>query len=355
MAIVQSAAFSDVGRRRKGNEDSYFRDDGMQLYIVADGMGGHQAGDVASRIVAETIPAFITFHRGSGIVGELPTALKNLSKAAQLVNSGILHANDVVYRSAQKDEAHHGMGSTVSVVFFDGDTLVVGNVGDSPVFLVRNGAIKLVSVQHTMMAEFLATAAADAEAPNPKWRHVLTRAMGTKVTVIPDISEISAFKEDIFVISSDGLSDKVEPEEIMGVVVSKPPEAACRSLVDLANQRGGEDNITVIVLKILELGRSRPGADAEAGKTRIAVEFDSESESHRGLLQKIEGDHLFIKTREAVPQGRGLTLILIVENASAPLMFDGKVIRRRPGGFEVKLENLTQKNIEQLRRLETRL
>ena len=300
---------------------------------------------------------------------DVPEELKTLSRAAHLVNAGILKANDVVHQSAQEDEARHGMGSTVSVVYFNGDTLVLGNVGDSPILLIRGGEVKLVSVLHTMMAEFLAIAPENAKVPDEKWSHVLTRAMGTKPKVVPTVSEMPAQKDDIIVISSDGLSDKVEPEEIMAVVTAKPPAQACKALVGMANERGGEDNITIIVMKLLEVGNQAAAersetkapiktpapASAAKGKARIAVEYDSEFDSHRGILEKIEADHLFIKTREAVTVGEELTLTLTVENEPTSILFDGTVTDRLPGGFEVKLENLTQKTIEQLKILETRL
>ena len=127
-----------------------------------------------------------------------------LSPKAQLLTSGILKANDVVHRTSKSKEAYQGMGSTVSAVYFTRDTLIVGNVGDSPIYLIRNGEIKTVSVPHTMMAEFIALAPKGAKLPDKKFGHMLTRAMGTKETVQPDVSEIPAVKDDILVISSRG-------------------------------------------------------------------------------------------------------------------------------------------------------
>ncbi len=142
------------------------------------------------------------------------------------------------------------MGSTLSAVSFINGTLAVANVGDSPIYLIHNRGIELLSVLHTVMAEHAAVDPEGAKQLGSQFHHMLTRAMGIGEAVKPDISEISCFKGDIFVISSDGLSDKVSPQEILAVVSKENPETACRVLVDLANERGGDDNITLIVIKV---------------------------------------------------------------------------------------------------------
>jgi protein phosphatase len=142
------------------------------------------------------------------------------------------------------------MGSTVSAVYFTESTLIAANVGDSPIYLVRDGKIKLLSIPHTLLAEQAACHPENSATLGPEFRHVLTRAIGTEKSVKADIYEIQCFKEDILVISSDGLSDKVSPKDILELVVTNEPDTACRNLVDLANDRGGDDNVTVIVVKI---------------------------------------------------------------------------------------------------------
>jgi protein phosphatase len=145
------------------------------------------------------------------------------------------------------------MGSTVSAVYFTDDILIAANVGDSPIYLSHNGNIELLSVTHNVISEQAAIDPMAARHIAPQYRNLLTRAMGIQETVEPDVCEIQLFKGDSLVISSDGLSDKVSPEEIFDVVNSQGPENACRELVDMANDRGGDDNITVIVLKVKTL------------------------------------------------------------------------------------------------------
>ena len=143
-----------------------------------------------------------------------------------------------------------GWARRFSAVYFTDRSFIVANVGDSLVYLIRNGKIELLSVPHTLIAEQAELDPENAELLWHDFKHVLTRAMGVDRSVKADINEMPFFRNDIVVISSDGLTDKASPEEILELVINHRSETACRKLVDLANSRGGEDNITAIVLKI---------------------------------------------------------------------------------------------------------
>jgi len=249
MYVIESAGLTDVGRRRN-NEDALFLDDKQQLYVVADGMGGHLAGEVASGIVVETLWDYIKRFDNRMDVEELEDPDESLSKEANRLLSGIYLANKSVYQTAQGKEDYHGMGSTIASVYFTENTLIAANVGDSPIYLVHDGTIEQLSVPHTVLAEQAALDPEGARQLGGEFRHMLTRAMGVDASVKADISEIQCFKDDILVISSDGLTDNVDKEEIHAVVKRERPEKACRILVNMANERGGRDNITVIVLKV---------------------------------------------------------------------------------------------------------
>ena len=259
MVVVESAGITDVGRKRKGNEDAFLLDDDLKLYVVADGMGGHQAGEVASTLVVETIRDHMKRFEKEGDVQGPADYDQILSKEAIQLFSCIQMANRGVHEASCSSEMYRGMGTTVSAVYFTDETLMAANVGDSPIYLVHDGSIELLSVPHTVMAEQAALDPDGAEWLGGRFRHMLTRAVGIEETVKPDICEIQCFKGDILVISSDGLSDKVSPEEILGVVNKEQPDRACRSLVDLANERGGDDNVTVIVLNIKRVRHERGG------------------------------------------------------------------------------------------------
>lgn len=250
MIEIDSSGITDVGRRREQNEDSLFYDDGMGLYVVADGMGGHNAGEVASRLVVETMRDYLNQDPADDPPQNTVGANEKLSKNARRLLASIHLSNQVVHQTASKNEDCKGMGSTVSAVYFTDRTFIVANVGDSLVYLIRNGKIKLLSVPHTLVAE---QAELDPENAELLWRdfkHVLTRAMGVDKSVQADINEMPFFSNDILVISSDGLTDKASPEEILELVDDQGSDQACQKLVDLANTRGGDDNITAIVLRI---------------------------------------------------------------------------------------------------------
>jgi len=259
MVVVESAGITDVGRKRKGNEDAFLLDDDLKLYVVADGMGGHQAGEVASILVVETIRDYMKGFKEDGDVEGLVGYDEILSKEAKRLLSGIHMANRGVHQASYSNASYHGMGSTVSAVYFSDETLMAANVGDSPIYLVHDGSIEFLSVPHTVMAEQAAFDPEGAKGLGSQFRHMLTRAIGIEETVKADICEIECFRGDILVISSDGLSDKVSPEEILDVVNKERPHKACRMLVGLANERGGDDNITAIVLKVKKVKHERGG------------------------------------------------------------------------------------------------
>lgn len=250
MLVVESAGITDVGMKRTGNEDSLFLDDEHRLYVVADGMGGHKAGEVASNLVVETMRDYMQRFDDQAEVEEMDDLDDTLSHEANRLISSIRLANLGVNQVSQTKASYQGMGSTVSAVSLTDDTLIAANVGDSPIYLVHNDSIETISVPHTVTAEQQAINPDAAKNLGKQFKHMLTRAMGIKETVEPDVCEIPFFNNDIVVISSDGLSDKVTPAEILAVVKNQKPEKACRSLVDMANQRGGDDNVTIIVLKI---------------------------------------------------------------------------------------------------------
>jgi protein phosphatase len=252
MYAIESAGLTDVGKKRKNNEDALLVDDELGLYVVADGMGGHRAGDVASQLVVETLRDFVKRHLNGESDTQFPEADQTLSREANRILSGIKLTNKVVHELSQSKNLYRGMGSTVSVLYLNERTLVAANVGDSPIYLVHQGKIEVLSVPHTVMAEHAAINPDSTNQLGEEYRHMLTRAMGAEETVKADICEIPCFKGDVFVISSDGLSDCVSPEEVLEVVENNSSEAACQSLVNMANERGGNDNVTVIVLKIVK-------------------------------------------------------------------------------------------------------
>ncbi len=257
--VVESAGLTDVGQKRKGNEDSLYVDDDLLLYVVADGMGGHQAGEVASQLVVSTIKDYFRRWTDGEDVEPPLESETGLSEEAGRLLSSIHLANKGVHNVSETKQNLKGMGSTVSVVMFADDTIIAANVGDSPIFLIHDGEIETISVPHTVMAEQASMNPEAAMHMGEEFRHMLTRAMGIESEVETSVSEIQCFPGDILVISSDGLTDKVSPEEILEVVSANKPEKSCRMLVDMANERGGDDNITVVVVGVKAVKRNEGG------------------------------------------------------------------------------------------------
>jgi len=248
MMQVEAAGITDIGKKRPENEDSVLVDKDLGLYVVADGVGGHQAGKVASQIVVDTMSQGMKRHVEGGETEIITCLDPELTQEANRLLMLIHRANKEVCRNANSKAEYQGMGSTVSAVYLTNHTLVAANVGDSPIYLIRKGNTEELSVAHTVQNDDNFLKGQKEKAEIDAYKHVLTRAIGAKEDVEADVCEIQYFSGDRIVICSDGLSDKLSPEEIRKVVTAENPEAACSRLIEMANNRGGDDNITVIVV-----------------------------------------------------------------------------------------------------------
>ncbi len=360
MISVTAAGQTDVGQKRKGNEDAFLIDDQLQLYVVADGMGGRKAGEVASRLVVETIGK--TMHKlvSSANPDQMVGVDRNLSSQANQVVYAIRRANLKTFEYAQNDERCKGMGSTVSAVYFSDTHAVVSNVGDSPIYLVRDGRADVVSTMHTVMAEQEALAPDGGLKLGQQYLHMITRAMGIGETVNPDTTEIFFQEGDILVICSDGLSDKTFPEEICEIVEQNSPEDACRQLVDMANERGGDDNITVIVLKLgppVEASPAIPADDTsgtastEEDPPQVLVEYDTDEASYSTQTRAIRLDGIFLETSEPFSKGETLMLTINDPKTQTNLMLSGIIMGRTPKGIDVAFDDLTPSQLDTLKEL----
>jgi len=252
MVYVDSAGITDVGRKRDKNEDSMLIDLNCNLFVVADGVGGHRAGEVASNLAIQTIKDYIEKNSKKNMPVDVFDADDVVFDDANLLVSSIKAANSEVYNRSTANESLKGMASTLSAVLVSDEMIFTANVGDSPIYLVSNGEIELVSVAHTLSNEQkkISDASDQAIEIDESSKNMLTRCIGIKETVKVDFCELPYIKGDQLIICSDGLSGKVSEKEIFNIVTCHNTEKACRLLVDLANERGGDDNITVIILKI---------------------------------------------------------------------------------------------------------
>ena len=266
---VKASGITDVGLKREGNEDSFSLDESLNLYVVADGMGGHQAGEVASQIAVEMITKsyrkwFENETREDELFG-LPDS--SLSLQGNYIESSIKFANKVVYEMALEYEQYHGMGTTVVILLASPSLIIAANVGDSRLYLIRNGKIERLSKDHTIVSEQVEMGMmTEEEAETSPLKHVLTRNLGSVENVVPDVFEIEPSNNDRFVLCSDGLTDLVSDEEILQMALNEnDPENLCRQFVEKALKRGGHDNTTVISIFLSDVARPSKGLIKKVG------------------------------------------------------------------------------------------
>jgi serine/threonine protein phosphatase PrpC len=235
MPVGAYAVASDTGRRRRRNEDNYVV--APPLFAVADGMGGAQAGEVASRLAT------------SALEGGDSDGLTGLERIDALIQK----ANRRIFDRASTDPSASGMGTTMTVALVEGMTVAIGHVGDSRAYLVRGDQMEQLTEDHSLVNELLKTGKlSEEEAQVHPQRSVITRAVGTDPDVDVDDFTIEAEEGDVFLICSDGLTDMVEDEEILELVADNRDDLdrAVKSLVAAANRGGGEDNITAVAFRI---------------------------------------------------------------------------------------------------------
>ncbi len=244
---LETGSLTDTGRSRPVNQDYiglfHSPDKRDFIAVVADGMGGHQAGDIASRLAVEEIQHnfFIQIERQSP-----ERALRRVFEAA----------NSTIYAHAQRSPENQGMGTTLVALALNESAAYFAYTGDSRIYLVRENEIKQLTKDHTLVAEMLRQGLIDLnQAKNHPDRNIITHAVGTRKEVFVDTSNspLSLQIGDCFLLCSDGLHDLVDETEMLHQVITYPAQSACQELVRLANDRGGHDNISVIIVKILEM------------------------------------------------------------------------------------------------------
>ncbi|WP_419659514.1 serine/threonine phosphatase, PP2C-family [Desulfosarcina variabilis str. Montpellier] len=258
MIKAQSTGCSDIGKIRRANEDSYLLNESMGLYVVADGMGGHRGGGMASQMAIEAIDQYMSDPSLQQQYSDEKSGLQN--RYASCLIQSIRLANKQIYDRSVSEEAFRGMGTTVSALYLTDNTMITANVGDSPIFLLRNQEIEQLYTPHTLLHERKKIPKSmEGRLSKAKLGHILTRAVGIRSEVKVDLVETPCFKDDIIVLCSDGLSNKISKEEIRDLVCDNDIEDACKKMTDSANQRGGEDNITVIIVRIVSTEKGSAG------------------------------------------------------------------------------------------------
>ncbi len=247
--IVSFSAKSDLGLKRKVNEDSFLADESIGLFIVLDGIGGHLAGEVASNLGLNTIKENVIRS-----IKDNPLAdNQNLSREVQILNESLLLANQIIYEAANSQPEYFGMGTTVASLLLGRENIAIAHVGDSRIYLIRENSIERLTEDHSLVMEQLKRGFISAEeAEKSEMKNIITRALGAEEFLTPTLDELIPFNNDLFLICSDGLTDLVTDDEILEIILKSRHvlDQAVQNLIDKANEKGGKDNITAILVNI---------------------------------------------------------------------------------------------------------
>lgn len=248
---VEVAGKSDVGCVRANNEDNFGFDSRYGIFVVCDGMGGQAAGEVASKLGVDTVLDY--FRREAARSGGEPANGTKRSSGAESLTGAIQLANRTIFEASQEN-GQDGMGSTIVAALVRGTFLAIAHVGDSRIYLVRQGTIQQLTEDHSWVMEQVRLGYITREqAEKSEMQNIILRALGTKEAVEADVEDLVALPGDLLLMTSDGLTRHVKDEEILAIIQeSASLEQACSSLVEAAKQRGGDDNITCLLVKVVE-------------------------------------------------------------------------------------------------------
>lgn len=240
---MRGFAKTDVGKAREMNQDYYYissPQDKLQIYILADGMGGYNGGEVASKLATESVKEYIYNN-----FTKIEPVKENILK---LIKNAMEYANLVVYEKSKNNENLQGMGTTLDVCFIYNNKIYIGHVGDSRIYLIREDIIRKLTKDHSYVQQLVEDGKITRqEAQNHPKKNMLLKALGCTAYVEPDIRARNLEKRDVLLMCSDGLTNMVQEEQIYSLV-KEDAQTAPEKLVNLANQSGGYDNITVITI-----------------------------------------------------------------------------------------------------------
>ncbi|HEY2498346.1 MAG TPA: Stp1/IreP family PP2C-type Ser/Thr phosphatase [Candidatus Angelobacter sp.] len=248
---VEVAGQTDVGCVRANNEDNFGYDSRYGIFVVCDGMGGQAAGEVASKMGVDALLSYFrdeastAFHSLNGQNGSLG--------ATQLANA-IKVANQKIFKAGQEQHGRSGMGSTIVAALVRGNSLAIGHVGDSRIYLIRQETIQQLTQDHSLVMEQVRRGYITLEqAQKSEMQNIILRALGSEEAVEADVEDLVAVPGDILLMTSDGLTRHVQDEEILSIVeTTSSLKQACSELVKMARERGGDDNITCLLVRIVD-------------------------------------------------------------------------------------------------------
>lgn len=247
--VIQAAGSTDIGLVRKNNEDNFGYDLRHGIFVVCDGMGGQQAGELASKIAVDTVlDYFRKTEQNAAPVGG--TRFEGVSERAVGLATAIQLANQAIHESGARDLSVAGMGSTLVAVAVEGDLFSIANVGDSRIYLIRNHDVVQLTHDHSLVMEQVRRGLMTMEeAEHSNMQNVIVRALGTDDSVEPDLADHEFNSEDVLLLCSDGMSRYVKEETMAEVVQQDSLEQACANLIEAAKGGGSDDNITCLLVR----------------------------------------------------------------------------------------------------------
>ena len=248
---LQSFGISDIGKKRAKNEDSFLINNELKLYVVADGMGGHSGGEYASKYAVSTIEEVIQ----SMNTDPEATVISGVNSEETDFGDRLRYAIDVasqkIFDAALYDPDLKGMGTTVVSLLIENGKACIGNVGDSRVYLIRDDKIKQITEDHSLVSEQMkAGVISKGDAKKHKLKNIIPRSVGYQEEVETDLFYEDLKSKDIYVMCSDGLTNLVDDETIKSTVKTNPIDKACQILIEMANDKGGDDNITIVICEV---------------------------------------------------------------------------------------------------------
>ncbi len=252
--ILSSWGISDIGNKRLINEDFFFTNDQHHLYVIADGMGGHAGGEYASKIAVMTVKEIMTTARTSEPFKKyFDKAYISDDHEHTLKNSLLLASTKIALHAAENVELK-GMGTTCVGLFIEGTHAYVAYVGDSRLYLLRNTTFSQLTDDHSLVNEQLKMGIiSKEEAARHAFKNIITRSIGVTENVDVDSFQCTIQKDDIFMLATDGLSNMLQGDEIKKILLEHDIQTAVRKLISQANAYGGDDNVTVVLIKVMEI------------------------------------------------------------------------------------------------------
>jgi len=251
---VEVAGKTDIGCVRKNNEDNLGWDQHLGLYLVCDGMGGALAGEVASKMGVDLLLDYFRHGKATGDFPAFGTFPAEISESGKHLSSAIQRANRAIFEQGQEKKAQQGMGTTIVALLIQDNFVTIAHAGDSRIYRLRAGILEQLTQDHSLVMEQVRRGLITLEqAEKSEMQNIIIRALGSEEGVEPDVQDLIALRDDVYMLASDGLT-KLVKDDVTKLILENSPslEEACEDLIKAAKEKGGDDNITCLLLRVVE-------------------------------------------------------------------------------------------------------